>query len=105
MKLDRTTKPDWATKADREIDLSDVWIDECDPQNEEGAEVIGYMTSERVLCSDRYHNDVLADGFELTGISVEIDGLRFFYNREAARKLIGVDAIWRVEQHEMEAAV
>ncbi len=98
------TKPEWASRADREVDLSDVYVDEIDPQNEQGAVVTGFMKSEAITCQDERYNDFDADAFRLEGICIEVADLTFFYDREAASLLLGVDAIWRVEQHEMEAA-
>ena len=84
-------KPAW-TAAERITDITDIWIEECDPQNEDGAVALAYFSKDS--------DGVLA----IEGISVQEDALTIFYSRERAIKFIGLDAIWRAEAHEMETA-
>lgn len=104
MKVAANFKPDWACQADREVDASDVWIDEIDPENEQGAAVTALLKSASTPCMDERHNCFDAEGFALIGLLVEVDDVKFFYAREDAETLIGHDAIWRIEEAEMEAA-
>jgi hypothetical protein len=76
--------PAWTAAAIIE-DISDVWIDEVDPENEQGAEVLAY------LCEDSDHD------LEIRGISVN-DGVTLFYDRDAVlSKFLNIETIWRVE--------
>lgn len=102
MKHSTLIKPDWAYRSDREIDISDVYVDEIDPENEQGAVVTAFMVNGAVKCWDN-RGDFNADGFHLTGISIETENETTFHDRDGAATLLGVNAIWRVEQHEMEA--
>ena len=94
MKHSHIKPPVWTAAAVIE-DISDVWIDEVDPQNEQGAEVLAYF------CEDSDHE------LELRGIAVN-DGVTLFYDRSEAVKFLGVENVWRVEevtatqQHERE---
>ena len=84
-----TFKPSW-TFAARETDISDVWVDEVDPQNEVGAEVTAFFAKDGF------------GSFELSGIRVNEDDVPLFYDREHSIKFLGMDAVWRVESVEME---
>lgn len=84
-------KPKWTT-CDRVVDISDNYIDEIDPENQQGAAVAGYLMTD-------------TQGFMfLEGIRVEVDGEEFYYDRQSAHTLLGQDAVHRIEQYEMEAA-
>ena len=97
------TEPKWTT-CDRAVDASDVWLDEMDPENEDGAEVTAYLFAAPAPCVDSNHECYDASGFQLAGISINTDGLTSFHDRAWCRDLLGMSAIWRIEDSEMEAA-
>ncbi len=82
--------PTWARTAARTCDISDIWVDEVDPENEEGVEATAFLGK---------RGDIL----HLDGISVN-DWVTTFQDRAWAEGTIGLGAIYRIEQCEMEAA-
>lgn len=86
------TAPKW-TVCDREVDITDIWLEETDPQNERGESATAYLTA------NKYD-----DGMEVAGIAIEEpEGDKTYRDREAASRILGWDAIYRVEQYEMQA--
>ncbi len=100
----RAVKPAWAIGADRVTDLSDVWCEECDPQNEIGALVTGFYTARTVDAWNERHESTDATLFDLDGIAVETTDGTHYVAREALTRIWGMDTIWRVERVEKEAA-
>ena len=87
-----TEVPKWATYSDREIDISDNWIDHMDPENECGCHVIACMNGD-------------IDGqLTIDGIIVDDGVCKQYYSREKAMTLLGYETIVYIEQWEMEAA-
>jgi hypothetical protein len=84
------TKPKWTT-CDRNNDISELYAEIHDPDNEKGHLVTAYM-----------HKD--CDGYMIVyGVSVE-DGITTTYHgRASSIALLGVDTFHKIEQHEMEA--
>jgi hypothetical protein len=72
-----------------ECDLSDNWVDECDPDNEQGAYVVGYFSTD--------NNEGYIEA-RLEGISVERMGLPMaYFDRAAVTMLWGKDTINRID--------
>lgn len=91
MQYSRTEKPTWAF-AQREADITDVWLEQVDPENETGVSVTAFLSAD-------------SDGdLQLNGVAVEDIGVTLFYGREYLREQLGMDAIWRIESNEMEVA-
>ncbi len=87
-----TIAPDWVV-CDRELDITDVWLEETDPENERGESATAFLKA------NKYD-----DGMEVAGIAIEEpEGDKTYREREAASRLIGWDAIYRIEQYEMQA--
>ena len=84
--------PSW-TLADAEADISDVWCEETDPNNEigEADEVIAYFEDE-------------GDYFYLSGISVADTTDIRFYDRTRAMGFLGADTVDRLERVHGEAS-
>lgn len=84
--------PDWAI-CDRIIDITDIWLEETDPENERGE------TATAFLKASKYD-----DGMEVVGIAIEEpEGDKTYRDREATSRLIGWSAIYRIEEYEMQA--
>ena len=83
--------PAW-TVCDRVIDITDVWIDEMDPQNEDNAVVEAYLAGN--------NQD---DQLEVVGISIEEDGQKVYRTRQWFMNVIGADALYRIEEYEFQA--
>lgn len=98
-----TAAPSWARLADRQTDISDIWNGAC-PDDENITECIAYFEAKDVLCSDERHEDFIGTGFDLVGIRVDDGVCPVYYDRAAAMNLFEMPDIWRIEQHEMEAA-
>ena len=98
----RPRRPEWVVYTDRQTDLSDVWVEECDPQNEQGALVTGFYTARAVPALDKRHNACEVTTFDLDGIAVETPDGTTYYDRAWLVQAWGMDAIWRVESVEME---
>ena len=87
--------PKWANSYERDVDLSDVWMEEMDPSNEFGEICTGYFSQDR-------HDRTCA--LRLEGIGVEdLDGTRF-YDRNWLLRAFGESRVWHLEQLEMETA-
>jgi len=97
-------RPLWAIIYDRMTDLSDVWIDECDPQNIQGAMVMGFMSRRAIPALDERHNACVIDGLDLDGIAVTTPAGTEYHDRAALVALWGQHTIDRIEAVEMEAA-
>ena len=83
-------KPAWVN-ADRVVDISDIWVEECDPENEDGYGVDAYLHDE--------------DGeLVLRGISVEDTNVTLYHDVAWCRNVLGTDAVWRIEAAEMASA-
>lgn len=83
--------PSW-TNAELEVDVTDIWVEECDPENENGEEVIAYLSTN-------------TSGFiTVDGISIDDGVTKIYRSREWTEKMIGFDAINRIEESEQEAA-
>ena len=93
-KPDLFAKPAWAKLFDRKVDASDAWVDEIDPENVDGKYVEAFLIA-----------DGFSDAMRVVGISVQCELTTTYYDRDAAVILLGRDAITRIEQHEMEAAL
>lgn len=98
-----TTKPTWATIYDRSIDVSDCWMEATDPENEFGEECTVFMDASE---AEFWTSDgaVYRDDLTVTGIAVTDSHGTTYYDREWTVRTLGMDWIWRIEQHEMEAA-
>ena len=98
-------KPDWIGKADRAVNVSDMWMEATDPQNERGEVCMAYLASTVPLTHYPMEGGPdPRDGMELLGISIEDTTGTIYRNRAWAQKVLGVDAVWKIEQHEMETA-
>lgn len=87
-----TVTPDWVV-CDRVLDITDIWLEETDPENERGESATAYLKA------NKYD-----DGMEVAGIAIEEpEGDKTYRQREAASRLIGWDALYRIEQYEMQA--
>ncbi|MDP5216721.1 hypothetical protein Q5Y75_05780 [Ruegeria sp. 2205SS24-7] len=96
------TRPDW-TICDRKVDMSDVWIEEMDPEGERGEEVTAFMDSADLIASNDRHEDVHVTGMKLVGICISDGSTPVYRDREWCVNKLGVDVVWRVEEYEMEA--
>ena len=96
-------KPDWLKRANRRVDISDVWMEQTDTTAERGESCDALFERVDVLCSDLQHRDYSADGFTLIGIAITDTGGTIYRDRGWAIKMLGADAVWRVEDCEMEA--
>jgi hypothetical protein len=75
-----------------EADLSDNWVDECDPDSEQGANVVGFF---------RLDNNEGYIEARLEGISVERMGLPMaYFDRAATLMLFGKEAVDRIDAHQ-----
>lgn len=84
-------RPDW-TLADRECDITDVWMEETDPENELGEVATAFLS-------------FTSDGWPvLDGISVKDTTGTMYFGSLRATRLLGLDAVHRILNHEMEAA-
>lgn len=86
-------KPEWADVYARDVDLSDVWMEEMDPENEMGE-----------ACTGFYSHDRRDDTLRLEGVAVEDCGGFRFYDREWLLRAFGEIRVWQLEQMEMESA-
>lgn len=84
--------PTWALICDRRIDISDIWVEEMDPENEDGAVVYAY------LHANRYD-----DGMEVKGIKIVEQGQPQYWDRKRCVDKGLIYALDRIEQHEMQA--
>jgi hypothetical protein len=86
-------EPAW-TDADRIIDITDIWQEVMDPENERGEVCMAY------LHRDRPGDE--SERFELRGISIS-DGTPIYWNREKTLFVLGYDEVCRAEDLEWEA--
>ena len=101
--LTATNKPDWLRRADRRVDMSDVWQEQTDPAAERGEVCEAIFQRVDVPCVDERHACFNAGGMTLIGIAITDTGGTIYRDRAWAIKMLGVDAVWRVEDCEMEA--
>ena len=95
-------RPVWAVYFDRMTDLSDIYVEENDPQNETGALVTGFYTANAIPALDEQMRADFVTGFDLQGIAVEtVDGTTY-HDRAEVLRMWGEDTVWRVEVCEME---
>jgi hypothetical protein len=87
----QTATPKW-TVCDRRIDISDIWVEEMDPENEDGATVYAYL-----------HDNKYDDGMTLKGISIIEQGQPQYWDRARCVATELTAAIYRIEQNEMQA--
>lgn len=97
-------KPDWLRRADRRIDISDVWMEQTDRDYERGEVCEAFFERVDLPCIDELSHCFDADGMKLIGIAVIDECGTIYRDRSWAIKMLGVDAVWRVEDCEMEAA-
>ncbi len=71
--------PHWIN-ADDEKDISDIWVEECDPENADGYVVKAYII------------DGMVEGISITDL-----GDTNLYHRYQAIEMMGVDAITRID--------
>ena len=100
----RAPRPAWALYHDRMTDLSDVWVEEMDPQNETGAICTGFYTANAIPALDEQMRADFVTGFDLQGIAVETTEGTTYHDRAEILRMWGADTVWRVEVCEMEAA-
>ena len=82
--------PEWVN-ADRIVDISDIWVEQCDPENECGYGVDAYLHDE--------------DGdLVLRGISIEDTDVTLYHDVAWCRIVLTPDVVWRIEAAEMETA-
>lgn len=87
----QTIAPEW-TVCDRKVDITDIWLEETDPENERGEEATAYLKSSKY-----------DDGMEVVGVSIrEPEGDRSYWPRRWAENVMGWDAVLRIEQYEMD---
>jgi hypothetical protein len=96
-------KPAWMKHIDRRVDVSDIWMEHTDPENERGEICEALFTSASVPCYAAREGCFDMPGFELVGIAVRDEGGAIYRDREWAMKMLGADAVWRIEAGEMEA--
>jgi hypothetical protein len=90
--VDQKATPKWAV-CDREIDITDVWLEETDPENARGEEATAYLKA------NKYN-----DGLEVVGVSIkEPEGDCSYWPRRWAENVMGWDAILRIEQYETQS--
>lgn len=100
--------PDWVTSADRELDVSDTWMELCDPENEDGAIVTAYLVEDgetEITDNNPYSDPLTATQFEVKGITVTYDGLTKPHDRLWVMEHLGADVVWDWQHQEMQAAV
>ena len=106
--LEADVTPDWVTYADRVTDISDVWAEATDPEQERGEVCMAYFdaaTPVRQRPSGDYPTDKpfdAADGMRLVGIAIVDTTGTIYRGREWATKVLGPDTVWNVERYEME---
>lgn len=83
-------EPNFAKQADHQCDVSDNWIDEVDPENAQGAEVIAYFSN---------HDGILS----LTGICIADDLATTWEDRAGALKSLTPETVRRIEDMEADA--
>ncbi|MHA7852222.1 hypothetical protein [Roseovarius sp.] len=101
--LNATITPDWTRREDRRVDVSDVWQEQTDPNNERGEVCEAIFERVDVPCIDERHRCFDADGFTLIGIAITDECGTVYRDRAWALKMLGADAVWRVEDCKMEA--
>lgn len=101
-----TTTPAWLDQTHRETDATDLWQEATDPCNEYGEVCTAHLMRTDVDCMDERHRCYTGSGFTLLGIAVQEgygNGVKY-YDRDEAAAILGTDAIWHIEAHEMECA-
>lgn len=96
--------PAWVKQTDRRVDMSDVWMEHTDPENERGEVCEALLVAATIPCYNAREGCYNADGFELIGVAVQDEVGTIYRDREWALKMMGLDAVSHVEDHEMEAA-
>lgn len=97
-------KPDWATSCDRTVDVSDIWMEQVDPENEEGAIVTACLSAEIEHFGSHDHNSFYGYRFTVLGVIVETRGLTEYRDRKWLIRAFGWDCVSQIEEPEMEAA-
>lgn len=87
----KTKKPKWAEYRDRTVDMSEVWAEEMDPDNEFGEYVEGCFSA------NRYD-----DHLRLEGMTVEDRAGMRFYDRDFLLRVFGESRVWHLEIMEIE---
>lgn len=91
MQQQKIKVPTWV-EAEITVDISDIWVEEVDPENEHGTFVEAHLSTN-------------PSGFiALDGISITEGSTTIHAGREWAEKMIGHEAIDRIEAIEQEAA-
>jgi hypothetical protein len=96
-------RPIWAVYHDHMTDLSDVYVEENDPENIIGALVTGFYTANEIPALDDQMRADFVTGFDLQGIAVETTEGTTYHDRAEVIRMWGMDVIDRVERSEMAA--
>jgi len=88
---------------DHTADISDAWMEATDPENERGEVVMGHFNRVSVDCYAPREGCYARDGYELASISIEDTSGTVTRNRYWAMKMLGYEAITRIENAESAA--
>lgn len=83
---------------DSSMDITDCWMERHDPQNERGEFVMAYFDHAVGLAYDAAGNEFKETVPTLHQISVEGTNRFDVYDRDAARLLLGIDTVDRLEE-------
>lgn len=104
-------RPQWLGRSERQTDITDFWRETCgepDCEDEcfahfegedEAYEEFTNIGHGDYIVRQRWHRT-----FTLLGIEVHDSTGTRYADAEWTQKVFGADAIWNMEQHEMEAA-
>ena len=87
---------------DHTADISDAWQETTDPENERGEVVVGFFNRVPVDCYAAREGCFTRDGYELVSVSIEDTSGTVTRNRDWAMKMMGYEAITRIEDAESE---
>lgn len=96
-------RPMWAVYHDHMTDLSDIYVEENDPENIIGALVTGFYYANQITALDEQMRADFVTGFVLQGIAVETTEGTTYHDRAEVIRMWGMDVIDRVERSEMAA--
>jgi len=87
---------------DHNADISDAWMEVTDPENKRGEIAMGYFNRVSVDCYAPREGCYTRDGYELASISIEDTSGIVTRSRDWAMKMMGYEAITRIEDAESE---
>lgn len=92
-------QPKWLQYSGRKVDVSDLWMEQVDPQNERGENCTAHI---EWVDGPEPGGDLVA---YFHGIEIEDATGTIYRGRDWCVTSFGADWVWNIERHEMEASL